>query len=297
MPLTIPAHQIAVLPLLGNRAGLPAGALLLGTALPDLSFVFGGPALNLHAHGALGPLVMAPTLGLALYLWGAHILAPTLATALPASGQLPLARLCQPPPATRLSTGSLALAALALLLGAYSHLLLDGFTHGNMWPARVAYPGARLAAFGLELPLSKALQLGLSALASIWVLIHLGRALYRAAPVAEDPAWRAQLGSLALTGLFGAGLGFGLFVALAGLPHGSVALQRALFSPALAGAFLGVSAVCLPRALQRARSSPSGACPLAACATDARDETARPTPAAAGAASPAPATPRPSSAP
>ncbi len=297
MPLTIPAHQIAVLPLLGNRAALPAGALLLGTALPDLSFVFGGPALNLHAHGALGPLVMAPTLGLALYLWGAHILAPTLATALPATGQLPLARLCQPPAPRRLGAGSLALATLALLIGAYSHLALDGFTHGNMWPARVAYPGVALAAFGLELPLSKALQLGLSALASVWVLIYFGRALYRAAPVAEDPTWRAQLGSLALTGLAGAGLGFALFVAVAGLPQGSVAVQRALFSPALAGAFLGVSAVCLPRALQRARSSASAACPPAACATDARDETALPTPAAAGAASPAPATPRPSSAP
>jgi hypothetical protein len=49
LPLTVPAHQLVVLPFLGRRA-LPGSALVVGTILPDLAFPVGGFALNVWSH-------------------------------------------------------------------------------------------------------------------------------------------------------------------------------------------------------------------------------------------------------
>lgn len=232
-----------VLPLVrGGRWPLPGAALLLGTALPDLAFCIGGYRLNAVSHLWWGPLFMSATVGLLLYAWIEGLLLPALANALPVHGSLPFARLC----ATRGLPASFrgwAWATLALVIGSYTHLFFDGWTHANMWPARILYPDAqlhlgRLGAVGF----AHSLQSACSAVASVIVLVWVHRAL-RLAPLLDTaPQGRRGLGALVAGAGFGAlaGLVFGLLVF--GWPQGSRQLVLLLMSPVPVGAFAGVTA-------------------------------------------------------
>ncbi len=242
MPLTVPAHQVLVLPFMrGRRSPLPGVALLLGTALPDLAFVVGGYQANAISHLWWGPLLFSPTLGVLLYAWIEALLLPALGNALPAHGRLPFARLC----ATRGLPGTLrgwAWTVSALVLGSYSHLFFDGWTHASMWPARVLYPDAHVHIAGMGvMGFAHGLQSAFSAVASVIVLVWVHRAL-RAAPVcAGAPRWRRGLSVLAAATVAGAALGFVLGVVLLGWPRDSRELVLVVMSPVLLGAFVGAT--------------------------------------------------------
>lgn len=202
MPITAPAHQVVVLPLLGKRGARLAGtALLIGTVLPDLAFVVGGYALNVHSHRAYGPLIMAP-LGVFLYVWCEALLVRHLC---PTRG-LPT------------NVGDWAWAMGALLIGAYSHILLDGFTHPYMWPASVLYP-ADVAYF---------LQVAISIVGSVIVLAWL-RGRVRAPPA------RLWLGVTA-----GALVGLAIGLAIFGWPETRREAQL-LLAPFGYGVFTGAT--------------------------------------------------------
>lgn len=121
MPFPL-AHPAAVLPL---RRCWPSqlnfAALVVGSLSPDLAYCFGPLGLEGFSHTLAGTFGFCLPAGL-LVLWFLRWLIswynPSLAT-----GQL--VRFWPAP--------ALAAVALSLLLGAWTHLLWDGFTHENGW--------------------------------------------------------------------------------------------------------------------------------------------------------------------
>jgi hypothetical protein len=169
--------------------------------------------------------MMAP-LGLALILWCEALLLPALRRALP---------LC----VTRgLGTSWQSWTALvvAMLLGAYSHVLLDGLTHAKSWPARELYSPA----------VARALQVGISIVGSVVVLLWLrGRA--RAAPPCEEPRWEGGLRVLATSTVAGAAIGLAIGLAVLGWPETRRQVVLVVLSPGTLGAFAGATAALLTR--------------------------------------------------
>jgi hypothetical protein len=200
VPLTVPAHQVLVAPFVRARGGrLPGSALMLGAALPDLAFLVGGYAASAPAHEWYGPLALAPTLGLALYIWCERVLAPALRGALPD----PWARLFATRGLPRDARGWMwAIAALAF--GASTHVVLDGFTHPWLWPASALYRDV----FVGPLRLTRILQQTISIAASVAVIVWAHRRARHCPPVAIDPRWRTH---------FTRGVAVALACALAGV--------------------------------------------------------------------------------
>lgn len=241
MPATIPAHQLVVLPLVRPRPWpLPGAALLLGTALPDYAFTVGGYWLNRHSHEIYGPAFMATTLGLVLYVWIETLFAPALVLSLPPrAGRLFRTRGLPD------SAKGWAWAWLALMIGAYSHWLFDGFTHYWMWPASELYPRTKLTIGGEIFYLSKVLQIGFSIIGSIWVIawcIQCAR-LAHALPAERLRTWPRRLAIAGLATLVGAALGVAVGLAIWGTPTHSRAWVFLWASPMAAGGFAGMTAV------------------------------------------------------
>ena len=242
MPLTAPAHQLLVIPLVrGRRSPLPGVALLLGSALPDLAFCVGGYRLNVYSHLWWGPLFMSATLGLLLYVWLEALLLPVLTFALPAHGRAPLARLC----VTRgvpASAEGWAWALAALVIGSYSHVLFDGFTHDWMWPANVLYPDTTVDLGPLgRMGLAHALQIGFSVLGSVVVLWWAWRLVRRAPPLERAPERPRGFGHLCAGAAFGALAGLVLGLVVYGWPGSKRELVLLMMSPVPVGAFAGVT--------------------------------------------------------
>lgn len=192
MPLTFPSHAAAILPLLHIRGvrRLPASALVLGTTAPDLIYLVG--PLGAAAHHPAGLLSICLPAGLLAFLYVEALLLPVTAPLLVRCWPTPtLARLVGPRPLPRTARGWLAVA-LALVLGAATHQLWDGFTHAWQWPARVLYPDASVSLFGRPVLVARVLQHGSSVLGLALVLLYLRRTAAQAPPLAAPAGRRAH---------------------------------------------------------------------------------------------------------
>lgn len=136
MPFT-GAHPAAVLPL--ARTGLPLSALVIGSMAPDVP-LFVPPLRAGYAltHSAVGVMTVDLVLGLAVVVVWHGVLAPVGAGALPRAAR---ARLGPGRPA---SLGHVlgdavtaSRVALALVVGAVTHVVWDLFTHEGRWGVRV----------------------------------------------------------------------------------------------------------------------------------------------------------------
>lgn len=151
MPFTI-SHAAAVLPLARplSRKGyrLPFSALVLGSFTPDLDFLLG---LNTQriGHSFIGLLVFCLPLGWLLYQGFQHFAKQPLAALLgDAAGQ----RLRR---AVNLESQKPARVLAAVLVGASTHIVWDGFTHESGLVAQqfalLRYPLAYLDGYTLRL--------------------------------------------------------------------------------------------------------------------------------------------------
>jgi hypothetical protein len=127
----VPSHQAPVLPLKRWRPAWFSGlALVLGTVAPDLAFVLtldrnGSPL----SHSVPGLFLVAVPLVIVLHALATALVLPWLLPHLPGGAPLHLHALARSRPAT--DARSLLRVALSGLVGAATHVFLDGFTHGN----------------------------------------------------------------------------------------------------------------------------------------------------------------------
>ena len=265
MPLTFPSHAAAILPLLhlpGTRR-LSVSALVIGTTTPDLVYL--GSTLGAEAHRPAGLLLYCLPLGLVAFVYVEALVLPVLGPPLlalaPRRVRSHARRVLSPRPLPQGLKAWLALA-LALLLGAASHQLWDGFTHAWLWPASALYPELMVPIFGRPILLSRILQHSSSLVGLLVVLAYLRWIPARNAPPqgrteAPAPAGRSQAVRRLAT-LLAAPLLAGAIAAFVRLQEADPMITRALWNAAWSGAawFLVLLApVCL---LAR---SPGGASP------------------------------------
>jgi hypothetical protein len=133
MPFTF-AHPAAVLPLrkLSPRfLNLPA--LIVGSLMPDLGYYVHNWVWSVSGHAFNGPLNFDMPAGfIALALFYLNI--RPVARLLPYPHREACSEIC--PVLTMPTLRALLIAGVSLLLGAWSHIIWDGFTHENGWCVR-----------------------------------------------------------------------------------------------------------------------------------------------------------------
>ena len=245
MPVTLPAHAAAVLPLVRlSRWGVPPVALVLGACAPDLSYVVEtvGMAGGAEAHALPGLFLFCLPVGLVTLVWLEALVLPVLRRTLPEVGGVQWGRFLRTQGLPR-SGRTWALAAGAVVLGAATHVLWDGFTHRQMWPAEVLYPHLTLPVGHRALPLARVLQHASSLVGSLVVLGWLVRRYPRLEPHAGG-SWRSFLPVLLCSGT---GAAVGLALRLAHFERLG-ALEAQLwwaFWPTATGALVGLTLGCV----------------------------------------------------
>jgi hypothetical protein len=151
VPFTI-SHAAAVLPL--SRTRLPMAALMIGSMSPDFAyFLPAGPGLL--SHSVTGLFSFCWPVALCVWLLFVYLLeTPTLAL-LPEGWQAAFPRSDH-----ALTPRNLALASIAVILGAATHILWDSFTHANapMVDQIPLLESSSIQLFGKQFPLFRFLQ-------------------------------------------------------------------------------------------------------------------------------------------
>ena len=239
MPITLPAHPAAVLPLLRYRRWLPPTALVVGACVPDLHYVLRVGAET--SHSLRGLFTFCLPVGVLTLLWLELLVLPVLRRTLPEVGGVQPARFLQGSGLPRGLRGW-AFALLALLVGALTHLLWDGFTHDLQWPARALYKFHLVVVGGRNYTLAHLLQYLTSLLGSLVVLAAMVRA-YPRLPPAPGAQWSRFLPVLLATVLGGVWM-LGLRLPHVQHLHSYRALVWHLFWPALTGGLVGLTLAC-----------------------------------------------------
>ncbi len=210
MPFT-GSHPAAVLPLLGTP--LPASALVIGSAAPDLPYYL-PVRLGWPTHSLVGVLTVDVLLGaLAYALWHGVLCAPALAAS-PAGLRARVEGRAVVGLRRRLRTAreaGLVLAALAV--GAATHVAWDAFTHPGRWGSDVV---PALAATWGPAPGHQWMQHASSALGAALLLAWAVR-WWRRTPPRRVPAGTALV--WAWPALLLVGTATGLAAALAAPPE------------------------------------------------------------------------------
>jgi Domain of unknown function (DUF4184) len=128
MPLTF-AHPAAVIPL--RRCGLPLSALIIGSIAPDLEYLLRLAPRSEISHTIHGLFLFCIPMGL-LTLWILHRVWKEPVLALLAGGH-ENAQSYQPEPFLFLPFSRLVILGTTVLIGAFTHLWWDSFTHQDGW--------------------------------------------------------------------------------------------------------------------------------------------------------------------
>ena len=123
MPFTI-SHAAAALPL--RRTRLPLAALMVGSMAPDFAYFLPWNPDRLETHSFAGLFTFCWPAGLMVWLLFVHVLEEPTIALLPPNWRAGVTR-------SDCSWGlrNLALVSLAVILGAITHDVWDGFTHGG----------------------------------------------------------------------------------------------------------------------------------------------------------------------
>lgn len=187
MPFTV-SHIAAILPAHQplRRWGLFSAAMI-GSMVPDFGFLFPGHLSRAQTHSALALLTFCLPMGLAAWVVFQAVIKPAWGAVLPDRWRL---RLLAEHPSAKLKDWRIWLcAAGAILAGALTHLVWDGFTHEDGRGVRMLPfledTGPDIA--GHVLPLYRWLQHS-SSLLGLMVVIWAAWRWTRAAPAWHGPA-------------------------------------------------------------------------------------------------------------
>ena len=190
MPWTF-AHPAAVLPL--RRLcpmQLSFAGLVVGSMTPDLGYYIHFSGLARLAHTFLGSVLVCLPTGLTL-LSALYVLRKPLWFLLPQPHRAVLAPVIAVPPSPRPSS-SLA-TAVSVVLGAWTHIVWDSFTHKNGWVVKhvvfLQEPAFRLGV--TQFPIYQLLQL-LSSLVGIAALVAVYCLWLRRSRRPDSLAWQAR---------------------------------------------------------------------------------------------------------
>jgi hypothetical protein len=144
MPFTI-SHAAAALPLrrLGNIQ-LPLAAVMIGSMSPDFAYFVPGGFDRFESHSLAGIFLFCWPVSLALWVLFVRVLEPPTRALLPDSWRTRF-----PPSSREFSARVLALASVAVVLGAVTHLVWDSFTHRGTVVTN-AFPALHDVAFLVE---------------------------------------------------------------------------------------------------------------------------------------------------
>jgi hypothetical protein len=172
MPFTV-SHAAAVLPLhqLGKHK-LPLSALMVGSMAPDFGYFFSNDASRALTHSIPGLFMFALPAGLSVWLFYVAFMEKATITLLSDRWHTRFAR-------TGAITSSLvARASVAVVLGAITHLLWDGFTHRGTF-ATDLFPALLGPTPGIGwMPVHHFLH-GLSSVVGLALLAHWAQRLHR----------------------------------------------------------------------------------------------------------------------
>jgi hypothetical protein len=123
MPFTV-SHAAAVLPLQRfGRLSLPLTALMIGSMAPDFGYFFSHDANRQFTHSFASLAYFALPAGLGIWLFYVAILEKATITLLSDRWHTRFAH------TDRITPALVARAAVAIVLGAFTHILWDAFTH------------------------------------------------------------------------------------------------------------------------------------------------------------------------
>jgi len=192
MPFTF-SHPAAVLPIHSRfKNWIPLSALVIGSLVPDAAYYLPVPEhFRTHSHTLLGTFSTSLPLGICVWLifyW----LAPSAVFLLPRPHREAIAPQLEP----RLASIPQALGvASGVLIGAWSHVLWDSFTHSRGWIVKHA-PLLQRPLFGNGMPLYKGLQL-FSSIFGVCVLFYVYDKWIKASGyqrwIWRKPGWRFYL--------------------------------------------------------------------------------------------------------
>jgi hypothetical protein len=172
VPFTI-SHAAAVLPLhrwSGHR--LPLSALMIGSMAPDFGYFFSHDASRQLTHGFPGLFIFALPAGLIVWLFYVYVLEKATITLLSDRWHTRFAH------TDAITAPLVARAALAIVLGAATHILWDAFTHrGTFVTNAIPLLNGPTPGFGW-LPIYHLLH-GLSTAAGLVILAYWARHLHR----------------------------------------------------------------------------------------------------------------------
>ena len=192
MPFTV-SHAAAVLPL--QRLGLPLTALMIGSMAPDFGYFFAPDASRQLTHSLSGLFIFALPAGLFVWLFYVAILEKATITLLSDRWHTRFAH------TDAITPSLIARSCVAILIGAFTHLVWDNFTHRFTWSSRhFPFLTGPTPGFGW-MPIYHFLH-GLSSvvgLVILWIWLHRlhrqpPRSLIRPYPISE----RARVGSLSV---------------------------------------------------------------------------------------------------
>ncbi len=238
MPFT-PAHVAAVLPLRG-RFHLPFAALVAGSMSPDLTYFlpFGASISRRLTHSALSIVTWDLVFGLALWLvW---------------RGLAPILHDVAPTPIRerwRLPTGPMPqwwAVALAVMIGAATHVVWDSFTHAGYWgsslaPLAATYPSPRGPMAGYRYLQYASGAIGFAIV--LWVGFRQRRTHHSPR---RQPVTAAVAPALVFTGAL---LAVALKVTTMQDPMDRRALVFTTVTSSISGAAVGLIAVCIVHAV------------------------------------------------
>jgi hypothetical protein len=125
MPFPL-AHPAAVLPLKRYSARLNFPALVIGTLVPDVAYIFRNDNISGLSHQVLGSIAFGLPVGF-LLLAVVYALRRPAVEMLPDPARRLFLSVCRRP------MGPLWLALASLMIGIWTHVLWDSFTHNDGW--------------------------------------------------------------------------------------------------------------------------------------------------------------------
>ena len=175
MPFTA-AHPAAVLPLRRFFRRTPGfAALVVGSLTPDIAYFLPGISGRLDSHSPAGVFYFCLPVGLLLLWLFEQFLKQPLIAILPPGMQRPVTRFYAPIPVLR--TAGIIMILLAIISGAFTHIIWDAFTHINSRLVReTEFLKMILLEFnGLQLRMYKLLQHLSTFIGGLLLLIAAGR--------------------------------------------------------------------------------------------------------------------------